>query len=122
MHVFRPRTDLTRALAFLAPLLGALMIALSRLEDYRHGVYDITCGSILGILTAYFCYRRYYPSIWSAHCDVPYDRGSLAVADGFTRLADDEEQLGYDTQSELQDSHDQDNARTTRFETGRPRE
>lgn len=86
------------------------MIALSRLKDYRHDVYDITCGSILGILTAYFCYRRYYPSVWSSSCDVPYDRGSLAIDDGFARLADDEEQLGYDNQSVHRDSH------------GRPRE
>jgi diacylglycerol diphosphate phosphatase/phosphatidate phosphatase len=36
MHVFRPRTDLGRALIALAPLLGAAMIAISRCEDYRY--------------------------------------------------------------------------------------
>lgn len=35
MHVFRPRTDLSRALLAIAPLLGAAMIAISRCEDYR---------------------------------------------------------------------------------------
>ena len=35
MHVFRPRTDLGRALLALAPLLGAALIAISRCEDYR---------------------------------------------------------------------------------------
>jgi len=35
MHVFRPRTDLARALLAIAPLLGAAMIAISRCEDYR---------------------------------------------------------------------------------------
>lgn len=35
MHVFRPRTDLGRALLAMAPLLCAAMIAISRCEDYR---------------------------------------------------------------------------------------
>lgn len=35
MHVFRPRTDLGKALLALAPLLGAALIAISRCEDYR---------------------------------------------------------------------------------------
>jgi diacylglycerol diphosphate phosphatase/phosphatidate phosphatase len=39
MHVFRPRTDLGRALLAIAPLLGAAMIAISRCEDYRYIPY-----------------------------------------------------------------------------------
>jgi diacylglycerol diphosphate phosphatase/phosphatidate phosphatase len=35
LHVFRPGTDLGRALFALAPILGAAMIAISRCEDYR---------------------------------------------------------------------------------------
>jgi diacylglycerol diphosphate phosphatase / phosphatidate phosphatase len=72
MHIFRPRTDLARVLIALAPLLGAALIAISRLEDYRHDVFDVTCGSSLGMLIAYFSYRRYYPSLRLARCDVPY--------------------------------------------------
>lgn len=91
MHAFRPRVDLARFLLSLAPLLGALMIAISRWEDYRHDVYDVTSGSILGTLVAYFSYRRYYPSPCSIRCDVPYDKPDAATADGFSKLADDEE-------------------------------
>lgn len=36
MHVFRPRTDLTKALLAVSPLIGAAMIAISRCEDYRY--------------------------------------------------------------------------------------
>ena len=122
MHVFRPRTDLTRALAFLAPLLGALMIAVSRLEDYRHDVYDVTCGSLLGIITAYLSYRRYYPSLWSPSCDAPYERVDLAVADGFNRLADDEERLAYGSQSVDRDPHDQSRPYSPHSEMTRPRD
>jgi len=71
-HVFRPRTDLARVLFALTPLLGAALIAISRCEDYRHDVYDVTIGSLLGILIALFTYRRYYPSLRLAKCEVPY--------------------------------------------------
>lgn len=68
------------------------MVAISRLDDYRHDVLDVTCGSILGLLAAYFSYRRYYPPLWSLGCDIPYDRTDLMGPNGFAKLADDEEQ------------------------------
>jgi len=71
-HALRPRTDLARSLLALAPLLGAALIAISRCEDYRHDVYDVTCGSALGFAVAWFCYRRYFPPLRSAKCHVPY--------------------------------------------------
>ncbi len=72
LHVFRPHADLARVLIVLTPILGALLIAISRLADYRHDVFDVTCGSLLGMLIAYFSYRRYYRPLKHAHCDVPY--------------------------------------------------
>ncbi|KAJ9203081.1 hypothetical protein DTO166G4_7865 [Paecilomyces variotii] len=88
MHVLRPGTDLGRFLISLVPLMGAALIAMSRLADYRHDVYDVSCGTLLGLVVAYFSYRRYYPSLRSVHCDVPYSRSD---AGGFAKLADDEE-------------------------------
>jgi diacylglycerol diphosphate phosphatase/phosphatidate phosphatase len=72
MHVFRPRVDLARVLVALAPLVGAALIAVSRCEDYRHDVYDVTVGSLLGTLIAHSTYRRYYPTLKSLQCDTPY--------------------------------------------------
>lgn len=73
------------------------MIAISRCEDYRHDVWDVTAGAVLGSSVAYFTYRRYYPSLRDSKCHVPYDRadGSFAAGstDGFGKLADDEERL-----------------------------
>lgn len=90
MHVFRPRTDLGRCLLAFFPLMCALLVAISRLDDYRHDVWDVTCGAILGLSVAWFSYRRYYPQLRSLRCDVPYDKADLA-REGFDRL-DDEEQ------------------------------
>jgi diacylglycerol diphosphate phosphatase / phosphatidate phosphatase len=93
MHVFRPRTDLARVLIALAPLIGAALIAISRLEDYRHDVFDVTCGSLLGMLVAYFSYRRYYPSLRLARCDEPYpSRNDVVEREEQDKSKDDAEQ------------------------------
>ena len=92
MNIFRPRADLARVLLALAPLVGAALIAISRCEDYRHDVYDVTVGSLLGILVAYFSYRRYYPALKSTHCDQPYP-SRADTANGFGKLKDEEERI-----------------------------
>ncbi|QKX63305.1 uncharacterized protein TRUGW13939_10474 [Talaromyces rugulosus] len=94
LRVFRPRADLGRCLLAFAPTIGALMIAISRLGDYRHDVWDVSAGSILGSCIAYFTYRRYYPALTDRQCDTPYDRADDAssyAAEGFSRLPNDEE-------------------------------
>lgn len=94
MHVFRPRTDLARVLLALAPLVGATLIAISRCEDYRHDVYDVTVGSTVGMLVAYFSYRRYYPGLKSSHCDRPFpSRVESYSPKGFGKLRDEEERI-----------------------------
>lgn len=92
MHVFRPRTDLARVLIALAPIIGAALIAISRLEDYRHDVYDVTVGSVLGMLIAYFSYKRYYPNLKSSKCDTPYPSRAEQVS-GSSKVKDEEARL-----------------------------
>lgn len=73
LGVFRAgHRDLGRFLIFLAPLVGAAMIAISRCEDYRHDVYDVCVGSALGMTVAYWSYRRYWPKLSSAKSSEPY--------------------------------------------------
>ncbi|OBZ83116.1 putative diacylglycerol pyrophosphate phosphatase 1 [Choanephora cucurbitarum] len=57
---------------FAFPVIGALLVAISRTEDYRHHWQDVTIGSILGTLCAYFAYRQYYPSLSRSHCANPF--------------------------------------------------
>ncbi|EGW30104.1 diacylglycerol pyrophosphate phosphatase [Spathaspora passalidarum NRRL Y-27907] len=45
------------------PSLGALLIALSRTEDYRHHFVDVIIGSLIGISVAYWSYFRLFPSL-----------------------------------------------------------
>ena len=93
MHIFHPRTDLARVLLTLAPLLGAALIAISRWEDYRHDVYDVTIGSLLGFSVAHFTYRRYYPGLRSLRCDTPFPSRLDTSPNGFSKLLDEEERI-----------------------------
>lgn len=71
-HTLHPHASLPSLLLTIAPLLGALTIAISRCEDYRHDVWDVTAGSILGLVVAWLTYRRYYPNLRDRHCETPY--------------------------------------------------
>ncbi|PPJ58957.1 hypothetical protein CBER1_04097 [Cercospora berteroae] len=98
LHVLRPRASLIVVLACLLPLLGAALIAVSRLEDYRHDVFDVVSGSILGFAVTYFNWRRYYPSLMAADCHEPYSALDGKAANGFQRIRDEE--AGMSRQSE----------------------
>ena len=97
LRVFRPHAGLAQILLVFAPLVGASLIAVSRLADYRHDIYDVTTGSLLGILVAYFSYRRYYRSLRHGKCDIPYpnpaDASALAVGTSKNRTGDIEHQI-----------------------------
>ena len=104
------RGDLMRALVCLAPLLGATMIAISRCQDYRHDVYDVCVGSLLGYVVTYWSYRRYWPRLSSSRCDEPYagppgaeEGGGLGGGGGggstYGRLRDEEERVGFGRQN-----------------------
>jgi diacylglycerol diphosphate phosphatase/phosphatidate phosphatase len=92
-HVLRPRASLTVVLLSIAPLLVATLIAVSRLEDYRHDVFDVVSGAMLGFFSTYFNWRRYYPSLLSKDCAEPYPQLSSNAA-GFQRVRDEEEASG----------------------------
>lgn len=87
-------------LACLVPLLGAALIAVSRLEDYRHDVFDVVSGSILGFSVTYFNWRRYYPSLMANGCEEPHAQTAGNPKSGFQRVRDEEEGLGRDTERE----------------------
>jgi diacylglycerol diphosphate phosphatase/phosphatidate phosphatase len=56
-----------------------------------HDVYDVTCGSVLGISIAFFSYRRYYPRLHSSKCDEPFLSREATFNAGFAKIRDDEE-------------------------------
>ena len=99
------KRDLLKALLCLSPLLGALMIAISRCMDYRHDVEDVCVGSVMGWVITYWSYRRYWPRLSSGRCEEPYsgmngerDQGDLVSGSGggrrYSRVRDEEEAVG----------------------------
>ena len=107
LHVLRPGADLARVLLVVMPLISAALIAISRCEDYRHDVYDVTVGSILGITIAHFTYRRYYPGLKAHNCETPYpSRMESLSANGHTKLRDEEERIQSAAQYSVDDLQD----------------
>ncbi|KAI1341034.1 acid phosphatase/Vanadium-dependent haloperoxidase [Xylariaceae sp. FL0016] len=93
LRIFRDKKDLGRSLICLAPLVGAAMIAISRCQDYRHDVYDVCTGSLLGIVIGFWSYRRYWPRLSSGECHEPYPPPGMEMEDrrGWRRVHDEEE-------------------------------
>ncbi|RLV92465.1 Diacylglycerol pyrophosphate phosphatase 1 [Spathaspora sp. JA1] len=57
-----------RSLVCGIPSLGALLIALSRTEDYRHHFVDVVIGSLIGVGVASWSYFRLFPSLKHELC------------------------------------------------------
>ncbi|KAI4765290.1 PAP2-domain-containing protein [Aureobasidium sp. EXF-3400] len=94
-RILHPRAGLYRTLVAFSPFLGAALIAISRLEDYRHDVFDVVVGSGLGLGVGYGCWRRWFPALSSQGCAEPH----AAFEDGeeqtvFERIRDEEEMMG----------------------------
>lgn len=92
----------------LAPLLGAALIAISRCEDYRHDVYDVSVGSVLGMFVAHYTYRRYYPALRSRGCATPYPNPADEGRSG--KAKNDEEALRVAQEYELDEFSEEEEA------------
>jgi diacylglycerol diphosphate phosphatase/phosphatidate phosphatase len=55
------------------PILGAVLVGVSRITDYKHHTWDVVIAALLGTLFAVFAYRQYYPSLWSPNCGIPFE-------------------------------------------------
>ncbi|KAI5288457.1 hypothetical protein KEM54_005196 [Ascosphaera aggregata] len=76
--------------------LARMVCACSRLADYRHDIYDVTAGSLLGLFIAYLTFRHYFPPINHVQCHNPFERGVRPESGGFRRVAADDEEACID--------------------------
>ncbi|KAJ2157557.1 hypothetical protein GGF46_004419 [Coemansia sp. RSA 552] len=62
LHIGDRRGRTYKSFAVLLPILGAMLVGVSRTKDYRHHWHDVLTGAILGVVMALFGYAQYYPS------------------------------------------------------------
>lgn len=82
---------MARVVVSALPLVGATLITISRTEDYRHDVWDVCTGTLIGVMCALFCYGRYFRGLADRRCDVPYEseeEGDEATEIEFERVRD----------------------------------
>lgn len=63
MHIMDNRGEVWKTVLVLIPMLGASLVAISRIMDARHHPFDVITGSMLGQFTAWVAYRQYFPPI-----------------------------------------------------------
>ncbi|KAF9989146.1 hypothetical protein BGZ75_007401 [Mortierella antarctica] len=72
MNVFDRRGYSLKGVILIVPIFGALLVAITRIQDSRHAGIDVTWGSIIGIIFATFAYHQYYPVLTAKRCHVPH--------------------------------------------------
>ncbi|KAL7312461.1 hypothetical protein PS15m_008218 [Mucor circinelloides] len=72
VKMFDEKGHTYKGFLFAFPIIGALLVAISRTEDYRHHWQDVTIGALLGTFCAYFAYRQYYPGLSQDSCRDPF--------------------------------------------------
>lgn len=72
IRAFDRRGHVAKLCIVFAPLLAACLVAVSRVDDYRHHWQDVFAGGILGLVVSSFCYLQFFPppyhvNGWSPH-------------------------------------------------------
>lgn len=57
------RGEVWKTVIATTPVVGAALIAVSRIMDARHHPFDVISGSMLGVLCAWVAYRQYFPPL-----------------------------------------------------------
>ncbi|KAI8880613.1 acid phosphatase/Vanadium-dependent haloperoxidase [Backusella circina FSU 941] len=83
MHMFDGGGHTYKSFIFSIPFLGALLIAISRVRDYRHHWQDVFIGGIIGVVFSYFAYRQYYPSLAAVKSQKPHSPRIKKIEDIF---------------------------------------
>jgi len=115
LHVFDRKGYTYKGFVVATPMMIAILIAVSRIQDYRHHWTDVVAGSLIGFFLSFFSYHQYYPSLTSPTSDKPYSirlkkvkpeyRADFSFTDGsqfaITVVKNDDEIISRDTGSLL---------------------
>jgi len=95
IHLMDKKSYIWKYFVVSVPYMIAIMVALSRVFDYRHHWQDVTIGSIIGLFFGIVTYYYYYPSLCSSTCDIPYQRYG-----GYVSKDEDERRITFEIDTE----------------------
>lgn len=81
IQIFDQRGHVAKLALVSIPLLGALLVGLSRVDDYWHHWQDVFAGALLGLTMAFLCYHQFFPSLYDTNCMGPYSH--LQIGNNF---------------------------------------
>ncbi|XP_027073235.1 lipid phosphate phosphatase 2 isoform X2 [Coffea arabica] len=61
IQAFDRRGHVAKLCIVFLPLLVASLVAISRVDDYRHHWQDVFAGGLIGLIVAMFCYLQFFP-------------------------------------------------------------
>eukprot|EP00249_Psilotum_nudum_P004785 c18283_g1_i1 orf=344-1273(+) len=72
IQLFDRRGHAAKLIIVFLPVLGALLVGLSRVDDYWHHWQDVFAGALLGLTLAVLCYRQFFPALHDVNCMGPF--------------------------------------------------
>ncbi|KAH9329631.1 hypothetical protein KI387_001739, partial [Taxus chinensis] len=96
IEMFDHKGHATKLCVVFLPLLVAILVGISRVDDYWHHWQDVFAGALLGLTMATLCYRQFFPA--------PYDSNGVGAYTHFQVLIN-----GHSNQAELADGWDIEN-------------
>ncbi|KAH7278923.1 hypothetical protein KP509_38G064500 [Ceratopteris richardii] len=73
LELFNRRGHVAKLAVVFTPLLAALLVGLSRVDDYWHHWNDVFGGAIIGLLMSSLCYHHLFPSVLNENCVGPHN-------------------------------------------------
>lgn len=72
IHLLDKKCYVWKFVVVAIPYIFSIIVAMSRVFDYRHHWEDVVFGGLLGLIISTITYFYYYPSLSDPNCDIPY--------------------------------------------------
>ncbi|GAQ90486.1 lipid phosphate phosphatase [Klebsormidium nitens] len=73
LKLFDEEGHVSKSILVLFPMLLAILVGVSRVDDNKHHWQDVLVGLGIGFSLAWWSYHHYYPPLRATKCDVPRD-------------------------------------------------
>lgn len=84
IRVFDRKGHVAKLCLIFLPILGASLVAVSRVDDYWHHWQDVFAGGLLGTVVASICYLQFFPPPYHVDGWGPHAYFSMLAADSQT--------------------------------------